>query len=115
MAEYSPCPVDEAHSDSGEASGLRLAQPHAALGCAMNQHHYLGFKQFAGPGMRYVADFQGEERVGWQTEPSSAARENREGGLDKAGARPPLASARHARAGMGCRRGRVTAWPPRVG
>ena len=50
---------------------LRLAQPHerprwAAL---MAQHHDLGFKQVAGRGLRYVAEYEGEwlALVGWQT------------------------------------------------
>ena len=50
---------------------LRLAQPHERprWDALMNQHHYLGFKQFAGRGLRYVAEYEGEwlALVGWQT------------------------------------------------
>ena len=57
---------------------LRLAQPHERprWDALMNQHHYLGFKQFAGRGLRYVAEYEGEwlALVGWQTGSSSAAR-----------------------------------------
>ena len=36
----------------------------------MDRHHELGFKQFAGPGLRYVAEWRGKwlALVGWQTE-----------------------------------------------
>ena len=35
----------------------------------MNEHHYLGFKQFAGRGLRYVAEWRGQwvALAGWQT------------------------------------------------
>ena len=35
----------------------------------MDAHHYLGFKQFAGRGLRYVAEWNGEwlALLGWQT------------------------------------------------
>ena len=35
----------------------------------MDEQHYLGFKQFAGRGVRYVAEWEGEwlALLGWQT------------------------------------------------
>ncbi len=50
---------------------VRLVQAHERLrwDALMNAHHYLGFKQFAGRGLRYVAECDGEwlALVGWQT------------------------------------------------
>lgn len=50
---------------------VRLAQPHERerWDALMDQHHYLGFKQFAGRGLRYVAEHDGEwlALLGWQT------------------------------------------------
>ena len=53
------------------SKGAGLAQPHLGhrWDALMNQHHYLGFKQFAIRGLRYVAEYEGEwlALVGWQT------------------------------------------------
>ncbi len=50
---------------------LRLAQPHERprWDALMAKHHDLGFKQLAGRGLRYVAEYEGEwlALVGWQT------------------------------------------------
>ncbi len=50
---------------------LRLARPdeRRRWDALMDQHHPLGFKQFAGRGLRYVAIWQGEwlALLGWQT------------------------------------------------
>ena len=50
---------------------VRLARPEERLRWdgLMAAHHYLGFKQFAGRGLRYVAEWRGEwvALVGWQT------------------------------------------------
>ena len=50
---------------------VRLARPEERLRWdrLMDEHHYLGFKQFAGRGLRYVAEWQGRwlALVGWQT------------------------------------------------
>ena len=50
---------------------LRLARPDERLrwDALMDQHHPLGFKQFAGRGLRYVAEWQGQwlALLGWQT------------------------------------------------
>ena len=37
---------------------VRLVRPdERQMGRAMDQHHYLGFKRFAGRGLRYVAEW----------------------------------------------------------
>ena len=50
---------------------VRLARPEERLRWdgLMDAHHYLGFKQFAGRGLRYVAEWRGEwlALLGWQT------------------------------------------------
>ena len=50
---------------------LRLAQPHERprWDALMAKRHDLGFKQLAGRGLRYVAEYEGEwlALVGWQT------------------------------------------------
>ena len=50
---------------------LRLAQPHERprWDALMAKHHDWGFKQVAGRGLRYVAEYEGEwlALVGWQT------------------------------------------------
>ena len=50
---------------------LRLARPdeRRRWDALMDRHHPLGFKQFAGRGLRYVAVWQGEwlALLGWQT------------------------------------------------
>ena len=50
---------------------LRLALPHEwqRWGEMMRTHHFLGFKQFAGRGLRYVAEYRGHwvALLGWQT------------------------------------------------
>ncbi len=50
---------------------LRLAQPHERprWDALMAKHHDLGFKQLAGRGLRYVAEYEGAwlALVGWQT------------------------------------------------
>ena len=50
---------------------VRLALPEERLrwDALMHAHHYLGFKQFAGRGLRYVAEWNGEwlALLGWQT------------------------------------------------
>ena len=50
---------------------VRLAQAHERprWDRLMDAHHYLGFKQFAGRGLRYVAEYEGEwlALLGWQT------------------------------------------------
>ena len=50
---------------------LRLAQPHERprWDALMAKHHDLGFKQLAGRGLRYVAEYEGEwlALLGWQT------------------------------------------------
>ena len=50
---------------------LRLARPHEwqRWGELMRTHHFLGFKQFAGRGLRYIAEYRGQwvALLGWQT------------------------------------------------
>ena len=50
---------------------VRLVRPEERPRCDMlvDAHHYLGFKQFAGRGLRYVAEWNGEwlALLGWQT------------------------------------------------
>ena len=50
---------------------VRLARTHAwpTWDRLMNEPHYLGFKQFAGRGLRYVAEWRGQwvALAGWQT------------------------------------------------
>ena len=50
---------------------VRLARPEERLRWdqLMDTHHELGFKQFAGRGLRYVAEWRGQwlALVGWQT------------------------------------------------
>ena len=50
---------------------LRLARPDERVRWdeCMDAHHYLGFKQFAGRGLRYIAEWQGRwlALLGWQT------------------------------------------------
>ena len=50
---------------------VRLIRPEERLcwDALMDTHHYLGFKQFAGRGLRYVAEWNGEwlALLGWQT------------------------------------------------
>ena len=50
---------------------VRLALPHERLRWdeLMRMHHFLGFKQFAGRGLRYIADYHGQwvALLGWQT------------------------------------------------
>ena len=50
---------------------VRLARTHEWLTWdrLMNKPHYLGFKQFAGRGLRYVAEWRGQwvALAGWQT------------------------------------------------
>ena len=54
-----------------KAVTLRLARPdeRRRWDALMDQHHPLGFKQFAGRGLRYVAVWQGKwlALLGWQT------------------------------------------------
>ena len=50
---------------------VRLARPDERLrwDCTMNKHHYLGFKRFAGRGLRYLITWRGHwiALAGWQT------------------------------------------------
>ena len=50
---------------------VRLARSHEwpTWDRLMNEHHNLGFKQFAGRGLRYVAEWRGQwvALAGWQT------------------------------------------------
>ena len=50
---------------------VRLARPdeHSEWDRLMDEHHYLGFRQFAGRGLRYVAEWRGQwlGLLGWQT------------------------------------------------
>ena len=50
---------------------VRLVRPeeHPRWDTLMDAHHYLGFKQFAGRGLRYAAEWNGEwlALLGWQT------------------------------------------------
>lgn len=61
----------EVHVKSLSAVRLRLALPHERprWDALMEQHHFLGFKQFAGRGLRYIAEYQGQwvALLGWQT------------------------------------------------
>ena len=45
----------------------------------MNRHHYLGFKRFAGRGLRYVAEWRGRwvALAGWQVAALKFARRDR--------------------------------------
>ena len=57
---------------------VRLARPdeRRRWDALMDQHHYLGFKRFAGLGLRYVFEWRGDwlGLAGWQSAPLSAAR-----------------------------------------
>ena len=50
---------------------VRLARPdeHSEWDRLMDEHHYLGFRQFAGRGLRYIAEWRGQWLAlpGWQT------------------------------------------------
>ena len=50
---------------------VRLARPdeHSEWDRLMDEHHYLGFRQFAGRGLRYIAEWRGQwlALLGWQT------------------------------------------------
>ena len=50
---------------------VRLARPDERIRWdrLMDQHHYLGFKRFAGHGVRYVFDWRGQwvGLAGWQS------------------------------------------------
>ena len=50
---------------------VRLARPdeRTRWDAPMNQHHYLGFKRFAGRGLRYVLEWRGQwvGLAGWQS------------------------------------------------
>ena len=50
---------------------VRLARPdeRTRWDALMNQHHYLGFKRFAGRGLRYVFEWRGHwvGLAGWQS------------------------------------------------
>ena len=63
-----PTPVRVA---SLSAVQVRLALPHERLRWdeLMRAHHFLGFKQFAGRGLRYIAEYRGQwvALLGWQT------------------------------------------------
>ena len=56
---------------------VRLARPdeRRRWDALMNQHHYLGFKRFAGRGLRYVFEWRGHWRAlsAGSQEPSNAA------------------------------------------
>ena len=53
---------------------VRLARPdeRTRWDALMDQHHYLGFKRFAGRGLRYVFEWRGHraDLVGWQSRKS---------------------------------------------
>ena len=61
----------EVHIKSLSDVHLRLALPHERplWDALMHQHHFLGFKQFAGRGLRYIAEYKGQwvALLGWQT------------------------------------------------
>ena len=62
---------DEVHVKSLSDVHLRLALPHERprWDALMREHHFLGFKQFAGRGLRYIAEYRGQwvALLGWQT------------------------------------------------
>ncbi|MDE0348991.1 MAG: DUF4338 domain-containing protein, partial [Gammaproteobacteria bacterium] len=59
----------------------------------MRAHHYLGFKQFAGRGLRHVATWRGHwlALLGWQSEAFKCAPRDRWLGWHRSGAVPALA------------------------
>ena len=71
MANPSPTPRGTLQIRPLSDVTVRLARPHEwpTWDRLMNEHHYLGFKQFAGRGLRYVAEWRGQwvALVGWQT------------------------------------------------
>ena len=65
-----PPPTPIRVGSSGDVQ-VRLALPHERLRWdeLMRAHHFLGFKQFAGRGLRYIAEYRGQwvALLGWQT------------------------------------------------
>ena len=71
MANPSPTPRGTLQIRPLSDVTVRLARPHEwpTWDRLMNEHHDLGFKQFAGRGLRYVAEWRGRwvALAGWQT------------------------------------------------
>ena len=70
--------ADRRAADAGPPTGfslsevvVRLARPdeRARWDALMDRHHYLGFKRFAGRGLRYLEEWRGQwsALAGWQT------------------------------------------------
>ena len=81
-----PTPVcselpDEVHVTSLSDVHLRLALPHERprWDALMQEHHGLGFEQFAGRGLRYIAEYRGQwvALLGWQTGAAPCAPRDR--------------------------------------
>ena len=71
MANPSPTPRGTLQIRPLHDMTVRLARTHEwpAWSRLMKEHHYLGFKQFVGCGLRYVAEWRGQwvALAGWQT------------------------------------------------
>ena len=71
MTSINAVPPTPVHVESLADVQVRLARPHERLRWdeLMRVHHFLGFKQFAGRGLRYIADYHGQwvALLGWQT------------------------------------------------
>ena len=59
-------------TDFISAVSVRLVRPDDAHTGTMDQHHHLGFKRFAGRGLRYVFEWRGQwvGLASWSQEPS---------------------------------------------
>ena len=71
MTSINAVPPTPVHVESLADVQVRLARPHERLRWdeLMRVHHFLGFKQFAGRGLRYIAEYHGQwvALLGWQT------------------------------------------------
>ena len=75
---------------------LRLARPDERVrwDALMDERHYLGFRQFAGRGLRYVAEYQKQwlALIGWQSGAFKCRPREPLDRLAPAAAVPPLAA-----------------------
>ena len=90
---------------------LRLARPDERVrwDALMDERHYLGFRQFAGRGLRYVAEYEKQwlALIGWQSGAFKCRPRDRWIGWAPAAAVPPLAAdcQQHPHAAVSAARG----------